>query len=127
MAAHYVWIVRIDAAFEETAAEAGIELQEITTAFKEGRLGVLQASKDKRIPPRRKPGARRGSKDDESAPISSGTRVNATQPEQSVFVRVIDASDDAVCADSTLMVPKLGQCNYRDLVFDSNVAERLVS
>ncbi len=51
MAAHYVWIVRIDAAFEEAAAEAGIELQEITTAFKEGRLGILQAGKNQRIKP----------------------------------------------------------------------------
>ena len=50
MAAHYVWIIRIDAAFEETAAEAGIELLEITTAFKEGRLGMLRAAKGRRLP-----------------------------------------------------------------------------
>ena len=50
MAAHYIWVVRIDSAFEEAAAEAGVELQEITTAFKEGRLGILLAAKNKRIP-----------------------------------------------------------------------------
>jgi ABC-2 type transport system permease protein len=49
-AAHYLWVVRTDAAFEEVAAEAGVELQAITAAFKEGRLGAFQAGKDKRMP-----------------------------------------------------------------------------
>ncbi len=42
---HYMWLVRIDAAFEELAAEAGVELQAIQTAFKEGRLGALQTGR----------------------------------------------------------------------------------
>lgn len=50
MAAHYIWIVRIDSAFEEAAAAAGVELHEMTTAFKEGRLGLLHAAKNKRLP-----------------------------------------------------------------------------
>jgi len=50
LALHYNWVVRTDATFEEAAAEAGMELQAIASAFKEGRLGVLLASKDKRLP-----------------------------------------------------------------------------
>jgi len=49
LAAHYLWVARVDAAFEEVAAEAGLELQAIATAFKEGRLGILMASKGKRM------------------------------------------------------------------------------
>jgi Putative ABC exporter len=41
---HYIWVVRTDARFEEAAAEAGVELQSITTAMKEGRLGALRLS-----------------------------------------------------------------------------------
>jgi ABC-2 type transport system permease protein len=50
LGAHYFWVVRTDAAFEEVAGEAGVELQAITTAFKEGRLGTFQASKKNRLP-----------------------------------------------------------------------------
>jgi hypothetical protein len=50
LAAHYLWVVRTDAAFEEVAAEAGVELQAITAAFREGRLGAFQASREKRLP-----------------------------------------------------------------------------
>jgi len=50
MVAHYLWVVRTDTAFEEVAAEAGVELQAITAAFREGRLGAFHASKEKRLP-----------------------------------------------------------------------------
>ncbi len=36
-ALHYVWVIRTDTAFEETAVQAGAALQEITSAFREGR------------------------------------------------------------------------------------------
>lgn len=42
---------------------------------------------------------------------------NADRREQ-VFVRAIDARNDDVCADSTLIVPRPGTCNYRDLILD---------
>lgn len=34
---HYLWVIHTDTAFEETAARAGVELQQITSAFREGR------------------------------------------------------------------------------------------
>lgn len=46
---HYLWLIRIDAAFEELAAEAGVELQAIQSAMREGRLGGLQTGKDRRV------------------------------------------------------------------------------
>ena len=49
LAIHYIWVIRTDAAFEEAAAEAGVELQAIAAAFKEGRLGAFQAAKEKKV------------------------------------------------------------------------------
>ncbi|HKJ93642.1 MAG TPA: putative ABC exporter domain-containing protein, partial [Longimicrobiales bacterium] len=43
-ALHYLWIIRIDTAFEETAAKAGTELQAMMSAFREGRgFGAVRA------------------------------------------------------------------------------------
>jgi hypothetical protein len=47
LALHYIWVVRTDAHFEDAAAEAGVELQSITSAMKEGRLGALRLSSQK--------------------------------------------------------------------------------
>ncbi|MEJ2185047.1 MAG: putative ABC exporter domain-containing protein [Gemmatimonadota bacterium] len=47
---HYVWVVRIDAAFEETAARAGTERQAMLSAVREGRgLSLLRAQRKGRI------------------------------------------------------------------------------
>ncbi len=58
---------------------------------------------------------------------SSGAAVNSERYQQSVFIRAVDRQDDSLCTDSTLLVPKLGQCNYRDLIFDTDLSHQLVS
>jgi ABC-2 type transport system permease protein len=52
LGAHYFWVVRTDQAFEEVAAGAGLELQAITAAFREGRLSAFQAASNKKKLPR---------------------------------------------------------------------------
>lgn len=50
---------------------------------------------------------------------AAAIRINRnTARNEQVFVRAIDSRNDEVCADSTLMVPKPGSCNYRDLILD---------
>lgn len=52
--------------------------------------------------------------------------INADR-QHAAFVRAVDATDDSVCADSTLMNPQLGKCNYRDLILDIVGGPGLVS
>jgi len=59
--------------------------------------------------------------------VSSGLHTNSDQYQQSVFIRGVDGQNDSLCTDSTLMVPKLGQSNYRDLIFDTDLSHKLIS
>ncbi|TQV87756.1 carboxypeptidase-like regulatory domain-containing protein [Aliikangiella coralliicola] len=91
----------------------------------------------------------KGDQDSDNLASGSGLRINTnvsdnaddvdssaqlqinTRRETAVFVRALVApdgkQDDPLCADSTLMVPKIGNCNYRDLIFDTDRAAGLVS
>jgi hypothetical protein len=54
--------------------------------------------------------------------FSSGLSVNETSSrDQSVFVRAIDANDSEICSDSSLIIPRIGSCSYRDLVLNTTV------
>lgn len=57
-------------------------------------------------------------------------RVN-TKRDSAVFVRALaeqqDNKGEPLCADSTLMEAKVGNCNYRDLILDTDRAAGLVS
>lgn len=47
---HYLWVMRIDAAFEETAAKAGSELQSLVSAVREGRgFAAIRAQRGGRV------------------------------------------------------------------------------
>jgi ABC-2 type transport system permease protein len=47
---HYLWVIRIDAAFEETAARAGTERQAMLSALREGRgFSLLRAQRKGRV------------------------------------------------------------------------------
>ncbi len=63
-----------------------------------------------------------------SSRLSGGLRINRNvATNASVFVRAQDRDDETLCADSTLMRPQTGVCNYRDLILDVDVSQRLVS
>jgi hypothetical protein len=47
---HYAWVMRVDTAFEESAAQAGVELQAIISAAREGRgFAALRAQRRGRV------------------------------------------------------------------------------
>ncbi|HEX2168335.1 MAG TPA: putative ABC exporter domain-containing protein, partial [Longimicrobiales bacterium] len=48
LAVHYVWVVRMDAAFEETAAAEGERRQELTAAMRAGGISQLKLAQRKR-------------------------------------------------------------------------------
>jgi protein-tyrosine-phosphatase len=63
-----------------------------------------------------------------AATLESGIRINSNiTSQQSVFVRAIDPGDDNNCADSTLITPTPGACNYRDLILNIDQSQRYVS
>jgi len=63
--------------------------------------------------------------------LSSGLRINSRYAkafnDKSVFVRAVDSVDQKACADSTLMIPQVGKANYRDLILDIDLTNRLIS
>lgn len=48
---HYYWVLQTDAAFEETAADAGEEAAALIAAAKQGRVLAYQLSRQKKLPP----------------------------------------------------------------------------
>ncbi|NVJ51461.1 MAG: carboxypeptidase regulatory-like domain-containing protein [Gammaproteobacteria bacterium] len=64
---------------------------------------------------------------DSQAALSSGLRINQGRYQQSIYLLAVDGSDDSLCAQTTLMVPKLGSINYRDIIFDTDRCSHLVS
>lgn len=63
-----------------------------------------------------------------SATLDSGMRINSNITAQdTVFVRAIDPEDDSICADSTLIAPSPGVCNYRDLILNIDQSQKYIS
>ncbi|MEX2611846.1 MAG: putative ABC exporter domain-containing protein [Gemmatimonadota bacterium] len=63
LALHYAWVLRMDAAFEEAAAEAGRKKASAVAAMRAGKLGVAQrqlATRKERVRPSRLPLAATG-------------------------------------------------------------------
>ena len=63
-----------------------------------------------------------------AATLESGIRINTSITAQdAVFVRAIDPEDDSICADSTLIAPQPGVCNYRDLILNIDQSQKYIS
>lgn len=60
--------------------------------------------------------------------LESGMRINSKLTTQdAVYVRAIAPGDDSICADSTLIAPVPGACNYRDLILNIDQSQKYIS
>lgn len=59
--------------------------------------------------------------------INSNSRYNGDFNQQAVFLTAVSETNTSICSESTLMIPKLGQCSYRDIILNLDLSEKLVS